>query len=376
MIRFRSRAMMRASFGCLYVLLSHMTMLQAADVVTATGCFVKIKEEASIPARDRGALSELKVEPGGLVSAGEVIGKLDSAEAELAYDAAKIELATAQKARELSLDVEIATANVAESKAQLEQARVDVEVAEKIAESDIAVQVAESALELAVEEVKRGKAARERFTSSVSEFEIFRLETTAKAKSLDLDHAKHEQSVASLKAKSAGSSVPRFEKAVERLELEAKSAGNDLTLQDLNIKRLEKAVAMAEEHLRRREVVASIPGLIVEKMHSTGEWLEPGEPVVRIVRLDQLLIEGYVPAAAVQQSSVGQSVDVTVTVGAGRVITAKGQVVFVSPEIDPVSQEVLVRAEITNDELSMRPGLAASMTFQPAETVSTAQGDR
>lgn len=365
------RGGMFAAMACVFVLTLGVRCAFADEEIVASGCFVKLKEEASIPARDRGVLMSLDVQPGTFVKKGDRLGTLDSVEAGLARDAAHIELDAAKRARDLSLAVEIASANTAESRASLDQAKVDAEVAQTIAESDLAVRTAEAALELADEELKRGLAARERFASSVSEVEILRLQLKQREKSLELDNAKQDQGVAALRAKSANAGVVQQGKVVDRLALELKSVKNDRELEAMNIARLEKAVALAEEHVARRQLVASIPGLVVERFRELGEWLEPGEPVVRIARLDQLYVEGYMPAASVSQSTVGMTVSVEVRVADAdgsdadvRMLSREARVVFVSPEVDRVNREVLVRAEIDNADLRLRPGLPAKMTLR------------
>jgi macrolide-specific efflux system membrane fusion protein len=44
-----------------------------------------------------------------------------------------------------------------------------------------------------------------------------------------------------------------------------------------------------------------------------------------------------------------------------------GQVVFVSPEIDPVNGQVRVLIEIDNPELTLRPGTRATAVITPEE---------
>jgi multidrug efflux pump subunit AcrA (membrane-fusion protein) len=41
-------------------------------------------------------------------------------------------------------------------------------------------------------------------------------------------------------------------------------------------------------------------------------------------------------------------------------------VVFVSPEVEPTTGQVLVRAEIENTGLALRPGLRGEMSISPA----------
>ena len=339
----------------------------AQDVVEATGCFLLTKQQVSVAVRDRGILAELKVEPGMMVETGHQIGSLDAELSQLALEAARLEVKAAKRGRELSLDVEIANASVEEAEKSLEQAHAEASVAAKEADTNVAVRSSEAALKLAQEELNRAQAARERFASSISGIEIFRLGSAVEDKQFAVEGAKHSLDVAQLKAESRSAAIPQHERAIERLKLEHQSSVNQRELEELNILRLTKAVEIAEEQVRRRQITSPIPGLVVERLHEPGEWVEPGEAVVRIVRLDRLLVKGFFASTAVSQASVGQQVEVVIREGVAETITKNARIVFVSPDVDPVNLEVLVHAEIENDDLRLRAGLAATMTLALAD---------
>jgi multidrug efflux pump subunit AcrA (membrane-fusion protein) len=82
-----------------------------------------------------------------------------------------------------------------------------------------------------------------------------------------------------------------------------------------------------------------------------------------VIRLDTLFAEGYVAATLVDQTFRGQQVSVTSESREGTV-TVVGHIVFVSPEIDPVNGQVLVRAEIDNTQLKLRPGQSVQMVIR------------
>lgn len=80
--------------------------------------------------------------------------------------------------------------------------------------------------------------------------------------------------------------------------------------------------------------------------------------------MDVLSVEGYVSAQSITPESRGHKV-IVVCGNSGSVRRIEGAVVFVSPEIDSVSQQVLVRAEIKNPDLQFRPGQPAQMWILP-----------
>jgi macrolide-specific efflux system membrane fusion protein len=99
-----------------------------------------------------------------------------------------------------------------------------------------------------------------------------------------------------------------------------------------------------------------------------GEWVEPGEPIVRILRLDRLKAEGLVSADALDGSLLGRPVTLTVN-QSQKPVQYRGKIAFVSPEVDPVNGQVRFWAEIENADLALRPGLHGSLTISADDSL-------
>jgi multidrug efflux pump subunit AcrA (membrane-fusion protein) len=91
--------------------------------------------------------------------------------------------------------------------------------------------------------------------------------------------------------------------------------------------------------------------------------VEPGTPVLRIVAADALRAEGFAPADALDVLQVGAKVQFVIAASdeAGAVAEAavtqyQGQLAFVSPEVDPVSRQVRIWAELDNANHELRAG--------------------
>jgi multidrug efflux pump subunit AcrA (membrane-fusion protein) len=104
--------------------------------------------------------------------------------------------------------------------------------------------------------------------------------------------------------------------------------------------------------------------MIVEILTQVGEWVEPGAPVLRMVYLDRLRVEGFVDAARASNDLVGQVVDISIQLGDEQTHATKGKLTFVSPEVHPVNGMVRVWAEIDNEQGLFRPGLQATMKLK------------
>ncbi len=127
-------------------------------------------------------------------------------------------------------------------------------------------------------------------------------------------------------------------------------------------------VELADESVRRRQINAPIDGVVQRIYAHLGEWVKPGDSVVRLMRMDRLRVEGYLDKDQYSPGEVaGRPVNVQVVLANGRKEQFKGKVVFVDPEIQG-EHDYKVRAEVDNrkdnGQWLLRPGMPANMTIQ------------
>ncbi len=223
-------------------------------------------------------------------------------------------------------------AQIEESEALLllEQAKLEYEVARNKAENDINVRFARKAHEVAVAELKRAEDSIKKYPKSISKTELDRLKLTAEKAELEIEQATEE-------AKTA--------------ELEARLKKNS-----------ESIAALA---VQKRKVIAPISGMVVQIMTKDGEWVQPGETVLRLLKLDRLRAEGLVKASRLKgQNLKNRSVILIVNPGTKQEMEFPGKISFVSPEINPVNNQTRVWAEIENPNLKLKPGMRASLIIK------------
>jgi RND family efflux transporter MFP subunit len=212
-------------------------------------------------------------------------------------------------------------AHIAASKAERELA-----IARAKAENDVAVRFARKAHEVAAAEFRRANESVERFHKSVSQTELDQLRLTAEKALLEIEQAEHEQAVA------------RLVVLQKETELEA-----------------------ARLKLSRHRLLAPFAGMVVQIKKHRGEWLNPGDTVLRLVRLDRLRVEAFVPAREFAADLQGRRVVVRVDLKDQVAAQFDGRVVFVSPEVNPVNGQVRLWAEVENQSLALRPGQPATL---------------
>lgn len=156
-----------------------------------------------------------------------------------------------------------------------------------------------------------------------------------------------------------------WEKAV--LQIEQAQKGQILDAYTADAKKAE--AALAEESVRRRQILAPIDGVVQQIDRSLGEWVKPGDSVLRLMRMDRLTVEGSLKYRDYEAGQVAnQPVTVDVELAHGRKAQFTGKVVFVDPEV--LAGNYKVRAEVDNRKENgqwlLRPGAHAAMTIKLA----------
>lgn len=213
-----------------------------------------------------------------------------------------------------------------EAELALARAQLDLEVAEAKAAAEHEIRGAEAEHTVASRNLQRAQDSIAKYERSVSPAEMDRFQLQTDQTQLAIEKAQFAQRLA-------------------RLESAARS--ND--------------VEAATQRLRRHTIYAPFPGMVAEVQRFRGEWVEPGQTVLRMIRIDQLKAEGFVDATKIQSDLRGQRVQLTVELTPGKTETYTGEIVFVSAEIEPVSRQSRIWAEIDNKDRRLKPGLPASM---------------
>lgn len=212
---------------------------------------------------------------------------------------------------------------------QVARAQITVKHAEEQAKNKVKLLQAEEALKLARLELERATTANQELSGVVSETQLSKLQLEVRRAELDVEQAHEDRAAAA--------------RAVE-------AAANEL--------------ALAERARERRLILSPMDGIVVDVRRNKGEWLEPGQVVMRLVRDDRLRATGFIKLDRLTTSLEGQPATLLVAASGGREISFTGQVTFVSPEANPISRQVKVIAEFENRDGRLRAGLPAKMTVR------------
>jgi macrolide-specific efflux system membrane fusion protein len=157
--------------------------------------------------------------------------------------------------------------------------------------------------------------------------------------------------------------MDRLRLTVEKSILEVEQAEHELEVARETALIKENELEAAQEDLRRRRILAPLDGVVVQVNRHAGEWVEPGDAVVRVLRIDPLRAEGFLKVDDLKHAPLGRPVSVRVRLPGGQQVAFTGKIVFIAPEIDPVNAQIRVWADIENRDLKLRPGMRAEMVI-------------
>ena len=115
--------------------------------------------------------------------------------------------------------------------------------------------------------------------------------------------------------------------------------------------------ASARTRLDKTRIRAPFAGAIGLRDVSVGDYVNVGQDLVQLVRLDPIELEMRAPEVVLSRLSVGQKVQFGVD--AYRADVFEAQVVAIAPTVDAGGRSVVVRASLPNPDRKLRPGMSA-----------------
>lgn len=179
----------------------------------------------------------------------------------------------------------------------------------------------------------------------------------------------------------------RTEAELAKIKIEETEAG--CVQADLVRQLREAELQLAAIELADHEVRAPYDGVIAELFHRTGDWVEPEQPVLRLLRMDRLKVETFLDSRQVApHRALGLPVTVVVPIaGDGNRSIENCRIDYVAPELEP-GGEFRVWVEVDNlrhassagaaPQWLLRPGMTAEIRVQlsPDQTEPQLAGDQ
>jgi multidrug efflux pump subunit AcrA (membrane-fusion protein) len=224
-------------------------------------------------------------------------------------------------------------AQIDDDQPQMERNRAEAEHAQAVAkaQSDVDVRYSKTAQGVAEMAYRKAEQSHERVKDSVTEVERRRLQLEWEKTGLQIEQAMLERELAALSARG------------KEVELEA-----------------------AGKAIERRLVRSPLDGEVEEVFPHEGEWLQPGEPLARIITIDRLYVEGFVDAATFGPADLrGRPVTVEAALDNGRVERFEGLILKIKHRVEGGSYRVVaeVKNRLDRGEWLLRAGQIVRMTI-------------
>jgi multidrug efflux pump subunit AcrA (membrane-fusion protein) len=233
-------------------------------------------------------------------------------------------------------------AKIDDNQPQMERRKAKAEHDQAVAkaESDVDVRYAVAAEKVAQIEFEKAAESDRKVPGSVTRVELNRLQLNEQKSELQIEQAQLEKKVSGLAAISKGVEVDAAENAIER-----------------------------------RLIKSPLDGVVVQVFPHQGEWMQPGDPLARVIRTDKLRVEGYVDSSRWNPEQVrDRPVTVEVALADNRRERFEGRIVFTSPIVESggdyrVFAEVENRQSEGSQQWLLRAGQTATLIIhsqQPA----------
>ena len=124
---------------------------------------------------------------------------------------------------------------------------------------------------------------------------------------------------------------------------------------DLN----QATLGLKQRQLKDARINASFAGISGARKVSPGQVISKGTVLTALVDLDPVKVEVNVPERYLQRLKIGQPLEFSVAAFPGEKF--RGEVYFISPQINENLRTALVKARIPNPDAKLRGGMFASM---------------
>ena len=173
--------------------------------------------------------------------------------------------------------------------------------------------------------------------------------------------------------KQAVKSVPEVELNEAKLEWDHCKLAIEKAIHDKELAKYEAMTKQAEYDaaelaIKRRTIVAPFDGVVEEIKRKQEEWVQPGDTILTLLRLDTMYVDAPIEQSQYDPSEIqGCDVVMEVKLARDRKTTVHGKIVKVSSVVRP-DGAYNVRAEVANTQENgtwvVRDGLPAELTIQ------------
>ncbi|MDR3482268.1 MAG: efflux RND transporter periplasmic adaptor subunit [Burkholderiaceae bacterium] len=137
----------------------------------------------------------------------------------------------------------------------------------------------------------------------------------------------------------------------------------DADTADLKSKRA--LVEQQKALVQKKAIRAPFSGELGITTVNPGQYLNPGDKIVSLEKIDPIYVDFYVPQKQVAGLTIGQSLNLSSDAYAG--VDFAGKITALNPKIDPTTRNVQIEATLSNPKHQLLPGMFANVKVNMGE---------
>lgn len=126
------------------------------------------------------------------------------------------------------------------------------------------------------------------------------------------------------------------------------------------------AVERSRALIAQKALTAPFAGRIGLRRGDIGQYVSPGTSITVLQQLDPVFVDFPVPEQNIADLKIGLNVEVTIDALGDRVF--KGVIVSLDARVSPETRNLLVRAQIDNEDKTLRPGMFATVSVMAGKS--------
>lgn len=133
-------------------------------------------------------------------------------------------------------------------------------------------------------------------------------------------------------------------------------------------------IKLIEDRLLKSRITMPAKGTVLEKLKEAGELVMPGQPILKVANLEEMVLRGFVSGSQLGSLSLGQEVSVSIDLPNGEMKSYPATISWIASEAEftpkiiqtreeRVSLVYAVKFRVKNDGL-LKIGMPGEVTFQ------------
>lgn len=135
----------------------------------------------------------------------------------------------------------------------------------------------------------------------------------------------------------------------------------DLDTAESNLDRIQAELKSVQVTIDKKSIRAPFAGQLGIRRVNIGQYIQPGDDIVKLESLQNILVVFPLPQRHLPQVHVGQTVEVSIDAYPER--SFGGEINAIEPEVNQATRSFWLQATLPNESMGLRPGMFAEVSI-------------